>query len=250
MRVLGVIPARYHSTRLPGKPLADIGGKPMIQHVYENCLSSALLDELLVATDDERVMEAVGKFGGTARMTSPGHRTGTDRVAELARAADAGIVVNIQGDEPFIRPGMIDEIVRPLLQGEIIHICTLKHEITDPDDYDNPNVVKVVTDDRDFALYFSRSLIPFPRHSEGHRAYEHIGIYGYPKEFLLKFTAMRPTVLETTESLEQLRALETGHRIKVLLTRQDYVPLSVDTPEDLQRARAFEKKLRAGEDNL
>jgi 3-deoxy-manno-octulosonate cytidylyltransferase (CMP-KDO synthetase) len=244
VKTLGVIPARYYSTRLPGKPLAEIAGRPMIQLVYENVTGSSLLDEVIVATDDKRVVEAVRRFGGKAEMTSKDHATGTDRVAEVAGKFDVQVVVNIQGDEPFVCAGMIDEIVSPLLEEEGIHICTLKHEITCPDDYDNPNVVKVVTDEKGFALYFSRSLIPYPRRREGHRAYEHIGIYAYPAEFLLQFSRMHQTPLEKTESLEQLRALEAGYRVKVILTTQEYIPLSVDTPEDLERARTYYKTNR------
>ena len=239
MKVIGVIPARYHSTRLPGKPLADINGKPMIQYVYENTARSTTLDEVIVATDDKRVIEAVENFGGKARMTSKDHSTGTDRIAEVAEKYDVRIVVNIQGDEPFINPGMIDEIVTPLLEDEDIPMSTLKHEITDKEDLGNTNVVKVVTDISDFALYFSRSLIPYPRYEEGHRAYEHIGIYAYRKDFLLHFSGLTPTGLERTEALEQLRALENGYRIKVILTRQDYIPLSVDTSDDLEKARGY-----------
>ena len=242
MRVIGVIPARYHSTRLPGKPLADIIGKPMIQHVYENTARSATLDEVIVATDDKRVIEAVEKFGGKARMTSKDHLTGTDRIAEVAENYDVRIVVNIQGDEPFVNPGMIDEIVTPLMEDENIPMSTLKHEITDKEDLNNPNVVKVVTDSSDFALYFSRSLIPYPRYEQDHKAYEHIGIYAYRKDFLLHFSGLSPTGLERTEALEQLRALENGYRIKVILTQQDYFPLSVDTPGDLEKARVHAMK--------
>ncbi|HDN84551.1 3-deoxy-manno-octulosonate cytidylyltransferase [Candidatus Aerophobetes bacterium] len=244
MRVLGVIPARYGSTRLEGKPLADIMGKPMIQYVYENAAKSSILDELIVATDNIRIKEAVEKFGGKAMLTSPSHPTGTDRVAEVAKNFDPQVVVNIQGDEPFINPGMIDEVVEPLLEDKEIPMGTLMHEITEKEDFNNPNVVKVVTDKLGFALYFSRSLIPYPRKTEKHRVFEHIGIYSFQKEFLLKFTRLEPTPLEQTESLEQLRVLESGYRIKVVLTRYKYVALSVDTPEDLERARIFAKSMR------
>ena len=237
MNVLGVIPARYQSTRLPGKPLADILGRPMIQWVYENVSRSALLDEVIVAADDNRVIAAVERFGGKAVMTSRDHATGTDRVAEVADRYDARIVVNIQGDEPFVNPGMIDEIVQPLLEDESIPMSTLMHGIEDREDLHNPNVVKVVNDARGFALYFSRSLIPFPRHENLHRAYEHIGIYAYRKDFLLRCAKMSPTLLEKTESLEQLRVLENGFRIRVVQTEQDYIPLSVDTKGDLEKAR-------------
>jgi 3-deoxy-manno-octulosonate cytidylyltransferase (CMP-KDO synthetase) len=237
MNVVGIIPARYHSTRLEGKPLVDIMGRPMIQHVYESARRSSTLREVIVATDDPRIQQAVEGFGGRAALTSPAHPTGTDRVAEVARSMDAEIVVNIQGDEPFIHPGMIDEVVVPLLEDPGIPLCTSMHEVTDREDFSNPNVVKVVVDRAGFALYFSRSLIPFPRHSEGHRVLEHIGIYAYRKDFLLEFARLPPTPLERSESLEQLRALEHGHRIRMVETRQPYIPLSVDTPEDLEKAR-------------
>ncbi len=237
MNVIGVIPARYQSTRLPGKPLADILGRPMIQWVYENVSRSALLDEVIVAADDDQVIAAVEQFDGKAVMTSRDHATGTDRVAEVAGRYDARIVVNIQGDEPFVNPGMIDEIVQPLLEDEGIPMSTLMHRIEEQEDLRNPNVVKVVTDASGFALYFSRSLVPFPRHEDLHRAYEHIGIYAYRKDFLLRYAKMSPTLLEKTESLEQLRVLENGFRIRVVETGQDYIPLSVDTQEDLEKAR-------------
>jgi 3-deoxy-manno-octulosonate cytidylyltransferase (CMP-KDO synthetase) len=237
MNVLGVIPARYQSTRLPGKPLADILGRPMIQWVFENVSHSTLLDEVIVAADDDRVIAAVERFDGKAVMTSRDHATGTDRVAEVAGRYDARIVVNIQGDEPFVNPGMIDEIVQPLLEDESIPMSTLMHRIENREDLRNPNVVKVVNDASGFALYFSRSLIPFPRHEDLHRAYEHIGIYAYRKDFLLGYAKMIPTLLEKTESLEQLRVLENGFRIRVVQTEQDYIPLSVDTQEDLEKAR-------------
>ncbi len=244
MHVIGVIPARYQSTRLPGKPLADINGKPMIQHVYENCIRSSMLDEVIVATDDGRVLEAVRKFGGNVEMTSTAHSTGTDRVAEVVHKYDVDIVVNIQGDEPFVNPGMIDEIVQPLLEDENITMATLKCEILNKDALHDPNVVKVVTDASGFALYFSRSLIPYPQHGEHHHAYEHIGIYVYRKDFLLRYAQMTSTLLEKTEALEQLRVLESGHRIKVVETKQNYIPLSVDTQEDLEKARVLARSDR------
>ena len=242
MRVVGVIPARYASTRLPGKPLVDIMGKPMIQHVYENAARSKTLEQLIVATDDERIMAVVAGFGGRAVLTSRDHNTGTDRVAEVVRGLDVEVVVNIQGDEPFVRPGMIDEVVQPLLDDPELPMCTSMHEITDTADFDNPNVVKVVIDLAGNALYFSRSLVPYPRKSEGHRAFEHIGMYAYRKDFLLKYAGLPQTPLEKLESLEQLRVLEHGYRLRVVETRQDYIPLSVDTPEDLERARAMARQ--------
>jgi 3-deoxy-manno-octulosonate cytidylyltransferase (CMP-KDO synthetase) len=246
VKVAGLIPARYASTRLPGKPLQDILGQPMIRRVYESAARSRLLETLIVATDDERIAAAVAAFGGRAVLTSKEHHTGTDRVAEVVRGLECEIVVNIQGDEPFVHPGMIDEIVEPLLQDSSLHMCTSMHEIRDPQDFGNPNVVKVVVDLAGEALYFSRSLIPYPRRSEGHRVFEHIGLYAYRKDFLLKYAALPQTPLEKLESLEQLRVLEHGYRLRVVETRQPYVPLSVDTPEDLERARALARELEAG----
>lgn len=240
-RVVGLIPARFGSTRLMGKPLVEINGKPMVQLVYENAIKSSTLDDAIVATDDRRIKEAVEKFGGKAVLTSQDHLTGTDRISEVAKDLDVEVVVNIQGDEPFIKPGMINEVVNPLLEDKDIPMCTLMHEIG-KEDFHNPDVVKVVTDASGFALYFSRSLIPYPRHEEGHRVFEHIGIYSYQKVFLLTFSQLKPTPLEKSEGLEQLRALENGFKIKVILTK-DYIPLSVDTQEDLERAREFARSL-------
>lgn len=240
-QAIGIIPARFDSTRLKGKPLADINGKPMVQHVYENTIKSSILDDAIIATDDESIKEAVENFGGKVILTSKIHLTGTDRISEVAENLDVQVVVNIQCDEPFIKPGMIDEVVNPLLEDRDVPMCTLMHEI-DKKDFDNPNVVKVVTDTSGFALYFSRSLIPYPRHEEGHRVFEHIGIYSYQKVFLLTFSQLKPTPLEKSEGLEQLRALENGFKIKVILTK-DYIPLSVDTQEDLERAREFARSL-------
>lgn len=237
MKVMGVIPARYHSTRLEGKPLADIHGRPMIQWVYENVKKAENLDDVLVATDDSRILAAVERFGGKAVLTSKDHTTGTDRIAEVVKDMDVEIVINIQGDEPFVTPAMINEVAAPLLAEENIPMSTLMHEIGEAESED-PNTVKVVTDVFGFALYFSRALIPFPRNREGHRAFGHIGIYAYRRDFLLKLTRMFPTSLEKIESLEQLRVIENGFKIKVVHTgATDYIPLSVDTGEDLQRAR-------------
>jgi len=243
MKVIGVIPARYHSTRLEGKPLADIHGRPMIQWVYENARKADILDDVIVATDDDRILDAVTGFGGRAVLTSREHTTGTDRIAEVVENLAVTAVVNIQGDEPFVTPEMITEVARPLLSDENVPMSTLMHEI-EGEKLQNPNVVKVVTDTSGFALYFSRSLIPFPRNREGHRVFGHIGIYGYRKDFLLKLTQMAPSFLEKCESLEQLRVLENGYRIKVVETAaKEYISLSVDTLEDLERARELLKSL-------
>ncbi|MCK5554567.1 MAG: 3-deoxy-manno-octulosonate cytidylyltransferase [Deltaproteobacteria bacterium] len=254
MTIAAVIPARYHSSRFSGKPLADIRGKPMVQHVYERARSAALVDEILVATDDARIADAVGKFGGKAVMTSPDHRTGTERVAEVAVGLKAEIIANIQGDEPLIRGDIIDEAIRPLISNKSIQISTLKTPITRTSDWFNPNVVKVVTDREGFALYFSRSPIPFfLDESRGDGSflssgrehehdslppgplYRHIGLYIYRRSLLLSIAEMEPTPLERAEGLEQLRLMENGYRIKVIPI--DYYPLSVDTPEDLEEVR-------------
>jgi 3-deoxy-manno-octulosonate cytidylyltransferase (CMP-KDO synthetase) len=233
MKILCVIPARYASTRLPGKPLADIAGKPMIQHVYERACQAKLPSAVWVATDDQRVYDTVKGFGGQVLMTSCDHCTGTDRLAEVARQHDMDIIVNVQGDEPLIAPEVIDLAIEPFLQQPEVVMTTLKSRLVE-EDFDNPAVVKVVTDKQGFALYFSRSLIPYPRNAGGDFAvYKHIGLYAYRRDFLLQYAAMEQTPLERAESLEQLRALENGYRIKVLET--NYQCIGVDTPEDLER---------------
>jgi 3-deoxy-manno-octulosonate cytidylyltransferase (CMP-KDO synthetase) len=244
MRVVGIIPARFASTRLPGKPLMDIQGKSMIQRVYENADRSATLEQLIVATDDRRIAEAVERFGGRVQLTSNGLNTGTDRVAEVVRLMEVEVVVNIQGDEPFMDPRMIDEIVHPLLDDSNLPMCTLTHELKHNEDLHDPNVVKTVTDLAGNALYFSRSLIPYPRRQDGYRVLEHIGLYAYRKDFLLTLAGLPQTPLEKAESLEQLRVLEYGYRIRVVQTQYDYAALNVDTAEDLERARVFASKLR------
>jgi len=238
MRILGVIPARYRSTRLEGKALADILGKPMIRHVYERARQARCLDELVVATDDLRILEAVESFGGKAVMTRASHVSGTDRVAEAAASADADVVVNIQGDEPMIDPVMIEEVVAPFRRGTGAGLVTLKKRVPHEADYGDPNVVKVVTDPEGYALYFSRSLIPYPRKKTDHfGVFEHLGLYAYAKECLLRLAGLAPTPLEGIESLEQLRALENGIRILVVETRCEAESVSVDTPADLERVR-------------
>jgi 3-deoxy-manno-octulosonate cytidylyltransferase (CMP-KDO synthetase) len=251
-KISAVIPARYGSTRFEGKPLADILGKPMIQYVYEGVCQSRLIGEVIVATDDQRIMEVVQRFGGKGLMTSPEHFTGTERVAEVAKRIKAEIIVNVQGDEPLIRGAIIDKAIRPLLVDETLSMSTLVTRIEDVKDWLNPHIVKVVIDQRGFALYFSRSPIPFPRDLQigrlesnpfgtkrplPKRIFKHIGVYVYRRKFLLHFARMKPTPLEKLEKLEQLRALENGHRIKV--TAVDYEPICVDVPEDLQRIEKF-----------
>jgi 3-deoxy-manno-octulosonate cytidylyltransferase (CMP-KDO synthetase) len=234
MRIIGIIPARYSATRLPGKPLADICGKPLIQYVYEQAKKAKFLEDVIVATDDERILEAVEKFGGKAVMTSPSHPSGTDRCAEVARKIDCDFVINIQGDEPLIPPEVIDKVAEALKESTDETPMTSAATIASEEERENSNVVKVVTDQKGIALYFSRSPIPFYRNPIA-PTLRHIGIYGYRKDFLLKFVSLPQTPLERTESLEQLRALEHGFRIKIVLV--DYSPVGVDTPEDLERVR-------------
>jgi 3-deoxy-manno-octulosonate cytidylyltransferase (CMP-KDO synthetase) len=240
MKIIGVIPARYGATRFPGKALADICGKPMIQHVYERTIQVSCFDQVIVATDDVRIQQAVTVFGGNARMTSTQHTTGTDRLAEVAQSLDADIVVNIQGDEPLIHPVMIEQAIQPLLDDPDVAIGTLKHVIESPEELLNPNVTKVVTDQSDRAIYFSRSPIPYLKgkniREEGFHEftfYRHIGLYAYRREFLLTFTGLAHTPLESVEGLEQLRALEHGYIIKVIET--PYESIGVDVPEDVEK---------------
>lgn len=236
-RVIGIIPARWASTRFPGKPLADILGKPMIQHVYERARQARTLQRLLVATDDRRIFDAVTSFGGEAVMTRADHPTGTDRLAEAAAPLPVDLVVNIQGDEPLIDPEVIDAAARPLIEDPSIPMGTLMSRITDAADLHNPNVVKVVVDQKGFALYFSRALIPYARGGATAETvyYYHPGLYVYRKEFLLTYAALPPTPLERAEKLEQLRALEHGYRIRVVETM--HRPVSVDTPQDLEHVK-------------
>lgn len=245
MHVTAVIPARYASTRFPGKPLADILGKPMIQRVYERTALSQSVTRVIVATDDERIRRAVEGFGGEVRMTRPDHPTGTDRLAEVAAGIETDLVVNVQGDEPLIDPRMIDQAVAPLKRGPGIAMGTLRTPIESIEEYLNPNVVKVVTDRQGFALYFSRAPIPHPRDAAGDleahfsrlELYKHIGLYVYRRDFLLTYPKLSATTLEQLEKLEQLRALEHGFRIKVATTR--LTSQGVDTPEDLERVRSL-----------
>jgi 3-deoxy-manno-octulosonate cytidylyltransferase (CMP-KDO synthetase) len=237
MKVLGVIPARYQSSRLPGKPLMLIGGKPMIQRVYENARTALCLDELLVATDDQRIYDAVVAFGGKVEMTAADHPTGTDRLAEVARRHAEEIIINIQGDEVMIQGAVIDAVTRPLLDDPALVMTTAKTRLIDPEQVREPSVVKVVTDQAGYALYFSRSPIPYPRYPEQAEYWQHIGLYGYRRDFLLQYSRLPQSKLELTEALEQLRALTNGYRIKV--AEVNFQAVGVDTPEDLEKARAL-----------
>jgi 3-deoxy-manno-octulosonate cytidylyltransferase (CMP-KDO synthetase) len=234
LRAVAVIPARFASSRLPGKPLAEIAGRPMIEHVYRRAADARGIDAVVVATDDERIAAAVEGFGGIVRLTQSEHRTGTDRIAEIARDLSCEILINVQGDLPLIEPGMISEVVQPLLTDPTVKMSTLRQATSDAADVASPHVVKVVVDAQGDALYFSRSPIPF-RRDPGAEIYKHIGLYGFRRDFLLTFAALPQTPLERAESLEQLRALEHGYRIRTVTTR--YESIEVDTPEDLERVR-------------
>ncbi len=243
MKVVAVIPARMASTRFPGKPLADILGLPMIEHVRRRVALSPVIREVVVATCDREIFQVVAANGGQAIMTAPTHERCTDRVAEAAVSLDADIIINVQGDEPLIDPAMIDEAIRPLMEDSSIVMGSLKAEIRDEAELNNPNLVKVVVDRNDFALYFSRYPIPYFRDASplslltGH--FKHIGLYVYRRDFLLEYAGMPQTPLEEAEKLEQLRALENGYRIKVPTTRLQSI--GVDTEDDLERVRRLLK---------
>lgn len=240
--IIAIIPARFGSTRFPGKSLALIKDKPMIQWVYERARQSKLIGRVVIATDDERIMKAVAAFGGEAVMTKASHATGTDRIAEVAARLDCDLVVNVQGDEPLIPPEMIDQAIAPLAADPSIPMGTVCKKISDRSEAFDPNVVKVVFDEKGFALYFSRAPIPWNRDQWAGKTaleslplsgplYKHIGLYVYRREFLLQYAAMPQTVLENIEKLEQLRALERGHKIKVAETEHE--SFGVDIPGDL-----------------
>jgi 3-deoxy-manno-octulosonate cytidylyltransferase (CMP-KDO synthetase) len=238
MPIVGVIPARYKSSRFEGKPLADILGKTMVQHVFEHAKRAACLDDVVVATDDERIRSEVERFGGKAVMTGADHQSGTDRVAEAIRNIDADVIVNIQGDEPMLDPVMIGEVVAPFRGATQASVITLKKRVTQESDFEDPGVVKVVTDPAGYALYFSRSLIPHPqRRTARFAVYEHVGLYAYTRAALMQLARLPPSELEQIESLEQLRALENGIRILVVETASRQEMLSVDTQSDLERVR-------------
>jgi len=240
MRTIGIIPARYGSTRFPGKPLADILGRPMIWHVYQSCLKAKSLDKLLVATDDRRIYDCVVAFGGLAVMTSRKHRSGTDRIAEAltkseTRRSEFGTIINIQGDEPLIDPKAIDLLAKAMAGSNKPEMATLAGSFKDKEDLLSPNTAKVVADGRGYALYFSRSVIPGSRTGDFRLSNyrKHIGIYAYRRETLFKLISWPQSALEKAEKLEQLRALE--HGVKIKLIKTVYRPQAVDTPSDLFR---------------
>lgn len=237
MKFLGVIPSRYASTRLEGKPLKDICGHTMVEWVYKRALKSKL-DGVVVATDDERIVDEVKSFGGNVILTRKDHINGTSRIAEVCETyTDYDVIVNIQGDEPLIEPDMINSIIDSFIEDNTIPMSTLKYKLTDMAEIENLNAVKVVTDKNDFAIYFSRSVIPYPRNLNMDNYYKHVGIYGYKRDFVMEYAKMASTPLELSESLEQLRVLENGYKIKVLET--PYKIIGVDTQEELERVREY-----------
>ena len=228
-----IIPARYGSSRLEGKPLIEVEGKPIIQWVYEKAQQSKLADMIIVATDDERIYDAVKKFGGNVEMTSKEHKCGSDRIREVVdRHPEISFIVNLQGDEPMIKPEAIDEVIKNIKFDDKADISTLIREINSEDEVNNPNLVKCVKDVNGYALYFSRSKIPYERNQGIAAFYGHLGIYGYKREALVKMTEMEQTPLERTESLEQLRALENGMKIKTSVV--NFIPVGIDTAQDLE----------------
>jgi 3-deoxy-manno-octulosonate cytidylyltransferase (CMP-KDO synthetase) len=244
MNIIAFIPSRYDSTRFPGKPLAPLAGEPMIRHVCRCAASCPDISEVYVTTDDERIFQCVDNFGGKAIMTAKEHPSGTDRIAEAVQKLDLSeddIIVNIQGDQPVFKPEIISEMIAPLIKEGDIPMATLKYRITDRNEIENTNIVKVVTDSDGLALYFSRHPIPFyrdPGSSMGH--YKHLGLYAYRRGFLAEFSRLPIGRLEAAEKLEQLRALEHGFMIKVVETASDSV--EVDTPADIKRVEDLIKR--------
>ncbi|MGB8353134.1 MAG: 3-deoxy-manno-octulosonate cytidylyltransferase [Chthoniobacteraceae bacterium] len=243
-KVVAIIPARWGSTRFPGKPLHVIAGKPLIQHVWERTCAASALEAVFIATDDMRIAEAAFDFGANVSLTSPEHLSGTDRIAEVAKKLPATIthVINVQGDEPVVDPALVNRLAKTLISDLNIPMITAANPFAAGEDVQNPNAVKVVLDRASNALYFSRSAIPFARGKESPaQYYRHQGIYGYSRKFLLEYIRWKPTILEKTEQLEQLRALENGAKIRVLITKK--VSIGVDTPEDAELVTAILKKL-------
>ncbi len=233
-----VIPARYGSTRLPGKPLLDIGGRSMIEHVHRCATQATTVQRVLVATDDARIADAVAAFGGEAWRTRRDHPTGSDRLAEVARRLSSDIIVNVQGDEPLMPASLIQAVVAALAADPALGVATVRCPITDPGVLSDPHVVKVVVDAGGDALYFSRAPIPYARETTAERAplgYRHVGLYAYRRKCLIELAEIPPTRLERIEQLEQLRALESGYRIGTIAA--DEAPIGVDTPADLERVR-------------
>lgn len=250
MNVIGVIPARYFSTRFEGKVIADIMGKPMIQHVWERAKEAKTLDDVIIACDDQRIADIARNFGAKAVLTAKGHACGSDRIIEVINPLDVKIVINIQADEPLIYPLMIDSLAQALIGSpnlpdgsQEILMATLMKKIDDINEINDPHVVKVITDKNGFAIYFSRAAIPYrAQNSQVKDAvyYKHIGLYGYTKDFLFTYKNLPVSRLEKTEQLEQLRVLEDGYKIKVIETK--YETIGVDTPEDMERVKEYFEK--------
>jgi 3-deoxy-manno-octulosonate cytidylyltransferase (CMP-KDO synthetase) len=238
LKILCVIPSRIGSTRLTRKALLPIQGKPMVQWTYENASRCRTMTKVVVATDNYEIAEVITRAGGTVEMTDAAIRTGSDRAAVVAeRYPEMDIIVNLQGDEPFIKPQMLDELLQPYLQGERPEMVTLAYPLL-PHEYSNPGIVKIVTDLKQNALYFSRALIPYPRTQTSLPLLHHMGIYAFRRDFLKTYSALTPTPLELAESLEQLRALEHGYRIRVCQTQ--HRTLEINTPEEYAQAQEFE----------
>jgi 3-deoxy-manno-octulosonate cytidylyltransferase (CMP-KDO synthetase) len=245
VKVIGIIPARYASSRLPGKPLVPILGKMMIQRVFEQTSRADTIDDVWVATDDQRICTAVEAFGGKAVMTSAECVSGTDRLAQAAETLSGDIIVNVQGDQPFIHPRMIDEAVGPLLDEPSLPMSTLIHPIDRREDLQDPGVVKAVIDIHGNGMYFSRSLIPAPHNDVVHQVYEHVGLYVYRREFLMTLAQLPQTLMERVEGLEQLRVIENGYRLRCVITAcedNELSGFSIDTAEDVLRGESMLRK--------
>ena len=242
MEAIGIIPARYGATRFEGKLLKDLCGKPVIEHVYERAKKAKLLDDLVVAADDDRIVKAVEGFGGKVVFTSKSHSTGTDRLTEVCNQIDVKIIVNIQGDEPLVQPLLIDDLVRRMQNEPGIVMATVVKKSQSVEEFKSPDVVKCVVDQKGYALYFSRSPVPTLLKLDGEKSYfyKHVGLYAYNKDFLFTFKKLPKSYLEKNQRLEQLRALEAGYRIKVIETKVETV--GVDTPQDLELAKALMSK--------
>lgn len=238
METIGIIPARYGSTRFEGKVLKDLCGKPVIQHVYERAKKSKLLDDLIIAADDDRIIQVVKSFGGKVIYTSKSHATGTDRLTEVVNDMDVRVVVNIQGDEPLVQPRVIDDLVSAMREDPELVMATVVKKSQSPEEFQSPDVVKAIVNQNRFAVYFSRSPIPtlLQPGEEGHFFYKHIGLYAYTKDFLFTFKKLPNSYLENFERLEQLRAVEHGYRIKAIET--EFETVGIDTPEDLELAKS------------
>jgi len=239
MKTVVVIPARLESTRLPNKVILDIGGKPLIQRVFEQVKKSKKVSDIFIATDSEKIIKIVESFGGKAILTSSKHQSGTDRIAEAVQNLETDFIINVQGDEPLISPNLIDSLISVLENDDEVSFVSAMRKIDNLEDLDNPNCVKVITDFSQNAIYFSRSKIPFSRDNDFQNYFQHIGIYGYKKDFLLKYSQLPQTVLEQTEKLEQLRAIENGFKIRMVET--EYKSIGVDTLADLEKVRQIWK---------